>query len=170
MQSRSSNPFLSLAHIPLAVVLLLFLVTLSLFLSYRVFAQADLGLAQLHESFAHPPPDSRIMMRWWWFGPGVTKTEVQRELEQMKAAGIGGVEIATLYPLQLDDESAGFRNLPYLSDEYLDVLRFANQQAKALGLRVDITLGSGWPFGGPTFRLSVPQAGCVLQRCRFHRL
>jgi hypothetical protein len=39
--------------------------------------------------------------------------------------------------------------LPYLSDEYLDVLRFANQQAKRLGLRVDVTLGSGWPFGGP---------------------
>jgi hypothetical protein len=149
MRNRSSNSLLSLAHIPLAVVLLLFLVLVSLFRSYRVFAQMDPGLEQLHESFAHPPPDSRIMMRWWWFGPGVTKIEVQRELEQMKAAGIGGVEIATLYPLQLDDESIGFRNLPYLSDEYLDVLRFANQKAKELGLRVDITLGSGWPFGGP---------------------
>ena len=28
------------------------------------------------------------MMRWWWFGPAVTKPELQRELEQMKAEGM----------------------------------------------------------------------------------
>ena len=76
------------------------------------FAQAGPSLAQLTESFAHPPDDCRIMMRWWWFGPAVTKPEIQRELEQMKAAGIGGVEIATLYPLALDDPQTGFRNPP----------------------------------------------------------
>jgi hypothetical protein len=148
---RNNKPSLlpSLAQISFAVALLVALALFSPFRSHRVLAGSDPSLTQLHESFAHPPPDSRIMMRWWWFGPGVTKDEVQRELEQMKAAGIGGVEIATLYPLQLDDENTGFRNLPYLSDEYLDVLRAANQKAKELGLRVDITLGSGWPFGGP---------------------
>jgi len=106
--------------------------------------------ATLHNSFAQPPDDSRIMMRWWWFGPAVTKPELQRELEKMKAAGIGGVEIATLYALALDDPSTGFRNLPYLSDEHIDALRFAAEEARRLGLRVDITLGSGWPFGGPS--------------------
>ena len=113
------------------------------------FAQADPTLAQLTESFAHPPDDCRIMMRWWWFGPAVTKPEIQRELEQMKAAGIGGLEIATLYPQALDDPQTGFRNLPYLSDEYIDALRFAASEATKLGLRIDVTLGSGWPFGGP---------------------
>jgi alpha-L-rhamnosidase len=112
-------------------------------------AQASADLARLTESFAHPPDDCRIMMRWWWFGPGVTKPEIQRELEQIKAAGIGGVEIATLYPLALDDPQTGFRNLPYLSDEYIDALRFAAAEARRLGMRTDITLGSGWPFGGP---------------------
>ena len=89
------------------------------------------------------------MMRWWWFGPAVTKPEIQRELEQMKAAGIGGAEIATLYPQALDNPQTGFRNLPYLSDEYIDALRFAASEATRLGLRIDVTLGSGWPFGGP---------------------
>ena len=112
-------------------------------------AQTDTSLAQLTSSFAHPPDDCRIMMRWWWFGPAVTKPEIQRELEQMKAAGIGGVEIATLYPQALDDPQTSFRNLPYLSDEHIDALRFAATEARRLGMRVDITLGSGWPFGGP---------------------
>ena len=115
-------------------------------------AQGD--LARLRESFAHPPDDCRIMMRWWWFGPAVTKPEIKRELEQMKAAGIGGVEIATLYPLALDDPATGFRNLSYLSDEYVDDLRFAVGEARRLGLRVDITLGSGWPYGGPSIGIT----------------
>src|SRR5947207_2301166 len=92
--------------------------------SVASLAQVAPDLARLRESFAHPPDDCRIMMRWWWFGPAVTNPEIQRELEQMKAAGIGGVEIATLYPLTLDDAESGFRNLPYLSDEHIEALRF----------------------------------------------
>ena len=125
------------------------LLVLSLLQIPATLAQTDSDLAQLTASFAHPPDDCRIMMRWWWFGPAVTKPEIQRELEQMKAAGIGGVEIATLYPLALDDPETGFRNLPYVSDEHIDALRFAAAEAKRLRMRVDITLGSGWPFGGP---------------------
>jgi len=112
-------------------------------------AQSAATVQQVRESFAHPPDDCRIMMRWWWFGPAATKAEIERELEQMKAAGIGGVEIATLYPLSLDDPESGFHNFPFLSDEHLDALRFAAVEARRLGLRADITLGSGWPFGGP---------------------
>ncbi len=125
------------------------------------FGQSADQLATLHNSFAQPPDDSRIMMRWWWFGPAVTRPELQRELEQMKAAGIGGVEIATLYAQALDDPSTGFRNLPYLSDEHIDDLRFVAEEARRLGLRVDITLGSGWPFGGPA--IPVTQAAGELR-------
>jgi hypothetical protein len=107
------------------------------------------SVARLHELFENPPDDSRIMMRWWWFGPAATKPELTRELEAMKAAGIGGVEIANLYPLALDDSATGFRNTPFLSKEHLEALRFAADEARCLGLRVDVTLGSGWPFGGP---------------------
>src|SRR4030095_8847529 len=37
-----------------------------------------------------------------------------------------------------------------LSDEFRDALRFTADKARELGLRFDLTLGSGWPFGGPT--------------------
>ena len=113
----------------------------------QIRAQAD--LTALHKQFKMPPNDARIMMRWWWFGPAVTRPELTQELESMKAAGIGGVEIANLYPLVLDDPNTGFHNMPFLSEEHLDSLRFAADEARRLGLRVDVTLGSGWPFGGP---------------------
>lgn len=137
------------------------LMFLPLLLTSLAFGQAGSNLAQLRESFAHPPDDARIMMRWWWFGPAVTKDEIKRELEQMKAAGIGGVEIATLYPLALDDPQTGFHNSPFLSDEHIDALRYAANEARQLGLRVDITLGSGWPFGGP--HIPVTQAAGTMR-------
>jgi hypothetical protein len=94
------------------------------------------------------------MMRWWWFGPAVTPAELERELRMMKEGGMGGVEIQPVYPLALDDPQTGFRNLPFLSTEFLDALRFASQKARDLGLRVDLTLGSGWPYGGPNIPAS----------------
>ncbi len=127
---------------------MLVLLALGLTVSLPMAAQADVSLAEQHRLFADPPDSSRIMMRWWWFGPAATKPELTRELEEMKAAGIGGVEIANLYPLALDDKSTGFKNTPFLSPEHLEALHFAAQEARRLGLRMDVTLCSGWPFGG----------------------
>jgi hypothetical protein len=104
---------------------------------------------EARQGFLNPPDDARIMMRWWWFGSAVTKPELEHEMLQMKQGGIGGFEVQPVYPLALDDPETGFRNLPYLSDDYLDALKFTAEKARELGLRIDITLGSGWPFGGP---------------------
>ncbi|MCX6616986.1 MAG: glycosyl hydrolase [Acidobacteria bacterium] len=121
--------------------------------------------ATLRRSFESPPDDARIMMRWWWFGSAVTHTELERELRLMKEGGIGGVEIQPVYPLALDDPQTGFRNLPFLSAEFLNAVRFTSGKARELGLRVDLTLGSGWPYGGP----NIP-AGQAAGRLRIERV
>ncbi len=112
------------------------------------------GADSLRTSFLKPPDDARIMFRWWWFGPAVTQEELEREMRAMRAAGAGGFEIQPVYPLSLDDPSKGIRNLPYLSDDFLDALRFVSGKARELGLRLDLTLGSGWPYGGPKVPLT----------------
>ena len=137
--------------------LLIVLVVVIVLLGSQIPAQTRSGgspISDLRKSFENPPDDCRIMMRWWWFGPSVTKEELERELELMRDAGIGGVEVQTTYPLKLDDATTGIHNYPFLSDEYLDSLRFAARRARELRLRFDLTLGSGWPYGGP----SVPVA------------
>ncbi|MCW5978562.1 MAG: hypothetical protein KIT09_10820 [Bryobacteraceae bacterium] len=120
--------------------------------------------AQLRRSFLDPPDDARIMMRWWWFGPSVVKAELEREMRQMKAAGIGGFEIQPVYPLALDDEQAGIRNLAFLSGEFLEALRFTAEKASELGLRMDLTLGTGWPYGGPDVPVSQAAARLRVER------
>src|SRR5215470_16738253 len=127
------------------------------------FAAVPHGVSidDVRAKFAHPPDDSRIMMRWWWFGPSVTKPEIERELEVMKQAGIGGFEVQTVYPLALDDPDHGFSNYSFLSDQFIDALHFASVKAQELGLRMDLTLGSGWPYGGPS--IPITQAGGKLR-------
>lgn len=92
---------------------------------------------------------TKPFVRWWWFGSAVTEEEIARELEEMNKVGIGGVEIQPVYPLACDNPEKGLINIPYLSDRWLEILRFTIEKAKELGMVVDITCGSGWPFGGP---------------------
>ncbi len=112
--------------------------------------QSSSDLDTLRKAFLNPAEDARVMMRWWWFGPAITTAQIVRDLDAMRDGGIGGVEIQPVYPFALDDESRGRRNLQFLSDAFLEALGTANREARARGLRVDLTLGSGWPYGGPT--------------------
>jgi hypothetical protein len=107
-------------------------------------------VADVWRAFQHPSGESRPLMRWWWFGPSVSHSEIERELIAMRDAGIGGVEVQPVYPVALDDPAAGIHNDPYLSPAFLANLKFAADAARRLRLRIDITLGSGWPFGGAT--------------------
>jgi alpha-L-rhamnosidase len=134
----------------------LFAIALPLFL---IFGSAKLrsvpaaipadALSALQRAFENPPDDSKIMMRWWWFGPSATKPELEREMLAMKEGGIGGFEVQPVYPLALDDPAHGFKNYPYLSEDFLDALKFTGEKARELGLRMNLTIGSGWPYGGP---------------------
>ncbi len=101
-----------------------------------------MDIRDLRSGFSSPPAGSAPMMRWWWFGPSVDRAEVDRELAVMAEAGLGGVEAAFVYPLSENTER--FLSAPFLAD-----LRYAAEAARRHGLRFDLTLGSGWSFGGP---------------------
>jgi hypothetical protein len=132
-----------------------------LLLAARASLIAADPIDDLQAAFNKPPADSRIMMRWWWFGPAVVKAELEREMLMMKEGGIGGFEVQPVYPLALDDADSGIKTLPFLSDDFIDALRFTSQKAHEMGLRFDLTLGSGWPFGGPT--VSIEHAAARLR-------
>jgi hypothetical protein len=117
-------------------------------------AAAGPSVETLRKDFLNPPDTAKPMVRWWWFGPAVVKPEILRELQQMKADGIQGAELAFVYPEQLDDPAQGINNLTFLSPEMLDDVGYAQTEGKKLGLRIDVTLCSGWPYGGPATTLA----------------
>ncbi|MFI5694850.1 glycosyl hydrolase [Kribbella sp. NPDC051586] len=96
----------------------------------------------VRRQFRNPPPEARPMMRWWWFGPSIERDEIDRELAAMAAAGLGGAEVAFVYPM-------GPVTAPFGSPELLELVGHAARTARSLGLRFDVTLGSGWSYGGP---------------------
>ncbi|HUA61123.1 MAG TPA: glycosyl hydrolase, partial [Verrucomicrobiae bacterium] len=120
------------------------LLALSAF-AFVISAQPQ-SISNVRQSFQTPPPDARPMVRWWWFGAAVTKPELEREIVQMKADGFGGFEVQPVYPLTLDDPAHNLINLPYMSDGFLDALRFVAQVASREHMRFDLTLCSGWPY------------------------
>ena len=93
-----------------------------------------------------PTNVSQPWTRWWWLGSAVDDDDLTRLLETYQAAGLGGVEITSIYGV----EGAEDRELPFLSKSWVAALRHTVREAKRLGMGVDLPTGSGWRTGGPS--------------------
>jgi len=82
---------------------------------------------------------------WWWPGSAVNEKGITFQLEAYAKAGFGGLHIIPIYGAK------GFEKefLPYLSPAWERQFLFVLKEAKRLHLGIDMTLGTGWPFGGP---------------------
>jgi hypothetical protein len=83
--------------------------------------------------------------RWWWMGNAVNEKDISASLATYKKAGFGGVEIAPIYG------AIGYEKqyITYLSPAWVHMLDYTVATAGKLGMKVDLTTGTGWPFGGP---------------------
>ncbi|WP_137402047.1 glycosyl hydrolase [Echinicola rosea] len=88
---------------------------------------------------------SKPWTRWWWMGNAVDKENLSYLMYEYADAGLGGVEIAPIYGAKGYED----RYLEFLSEEWLDMLRYTIDVADSLDMQVDLTQGTGWPFGGP---------------------
>lgn len=104
----------------------------------------------LYQSFAEPPLEAHPFVRWWWNGGRVAAGEITRELDALKGAGFGGVEINTIaMPEATPGEALDrYPALPWLGPEWTQMVKVAAEAARARGLTADLIIGSGWPFGG----------------------
>jgi hypothetical protein len=98
--------------------------------------------------------------RWWWLGSAVDKKNVTRSLEEFKQAGFGGVEITPIYGAK----GAEDKFIDFLSPKWMAMLAHTTNEAKRLGLGVDMATGTGWPFGGPRVTTEDASARVVLQK------
>lgn len=82
---------------------------------------------------------------WWWMGSAVEKEEIIIQLKEFAVSGIGGVNIIPIYGVQGNENN----ELSFLSEEWMEMIEFTISEAEKVGLGVDMTLGTGWPYGGP---------------------
>ena len=101
------------------------------------------GFDSIQANFINPPADYWPHTRWWWPGNPVSKAEITHELEEMRAHGIRGVEQISM------SEVYEKGNIPYLSDEFMEMLKHTVYEAKRLGMEVSLNFGGpGWIIGG----------------------
>ncbi|HWB27272.1 MAG TPA: glycosyl hydrolase [Chitinophagaceae bacterium] len=89
--------------------------------------------------------ENKPWTRWWWQGSAVTKAGLDYNLQQYAEAGLGGVEITPIYGVKGYEDSF----ITFLSPRWMNLFDYTLQQAKSLGLGVDLANATGWPFGGP---------------------
>ncbi|SFG82432.1 glycosyl hydrolase [Pedobacter insulae] len=107
---------------------------------------ANTFMELVEDDFKNPVTHYRPFVRWWWNGNKIEKAELARELSLLKDAGIGGVEINPIsFPSNTDD--MGIPSVEWLSDEWIDLLKFTLEEAKKLGLTCDLLAGTGFPYG-----------------------
>lgn len=82
---------------------------------------------------------------WWWMGSAVDRENIHKQLSDFAEAGLGGVHIIPIYGARGFEE----RFLSFLSEEWFALVDYTIEEAQKLNMGVDLTLGTGWPYGGP---------------------
>ena len=123
------------------------------------FALVALGCASLtagsmDEDFKSPPLSSGPYVWWHWMGSNISKEGITKDLEAMKASGIGGATIFNLTSAVMGG-AAPTANLPfpditYRSPKWWEMVKFATSEAQRLGLEVGMHNCVGYSAtGGP---------------------
>lgn len=81
---------------------------------------------------------------WHVMGSSMEPADITAQLEFMHGANIGGISIVPIYG-EVGDEN---NYVDFLSPKWMENLRYISSECKRLGMGIDMTLGTGWPFGG----------------------
>lgn len=87
---------------------------------------------------------SKPWTRWWWPASAADTTDIDAMLDEYAAAGLGGMEVTTIYGAK--GYEAKYRK--YLSPEWMDLFTHTLDAADKRDLGIDLANASGWPFGG----------------------
>ena len=106
---------------------------------------ATLTVSATAQQWPEMRQEAKAGARWWWLGSAVDKENLRWTMQEYANHGIGTLEITPIYGVQGNQTN----NIPYLSDQWMEMLRFTQEQGRANGIEIDMATGTGWPFGGP---------------------
>lgn len=114
---------------------------------YNTTLKAQMPLEQGWES---PPRLAQTRVWWWWLNGDIDKETITRDLEAMKANGIGGANVIDAG----GDNQRGNQRVPhgpdFGSEEWRELFRHTLAEADRLGLEMGFNIQSGWNLGGPS--------------------
>lgn len=116
-------------------------------IKHIIFAAALIVLPMSNKAQEWPEltQTAKPAARWWWLGSAVDENNLSYNMEEYARAGLGELEITPIYGVQ-DNEA---NELSFLTPEWMKALEYTIDKGKEVGMRVDMSTGTGWPFGGP---------------------
>lgn len=103
--------------------------------------------------------ENKPWARWWWMGNAVDSINLKGLMDSYEQAGLGGLEIAPIYGAKGFED----RYLEFLSKEWMDMLHYTVELGKQHRMGIDLTQGTGWPFGGPQVTPEMAATRMVVQ-------
>jgi hypothetical protein len=112
------------------------------------------GESSLESDFKNPPVKTRPYVWWHWMGSNFSKEGITRDLEAMKASGIGGATIFNIASAVQESHKPTLNNpwpdQTYRSPKYWEAMRHAAAEAQRLGLEIGLHNTVGYSTtGGP---------------------
>ena len=101
--------------------------------------------SQQYDQWPDGGNDAKPCARWWWMGSAVDSTNLHNLIAKYADSGLGGLELCPIYGVQGNDSN----DISFLSPEWMGVYNYAREEAASHGMTLDMTCGTGWPFGGP---------------------
>ena len=98
------------------------------------------------------PEPTREMKPWvynWWMGSAVDSAGLEYQCRELAEKGFGGFHVIPIYGANGPDNRYRAQWKELLSPEWVGAWNIAAWKAETFGLGIDLTLGSGWCFGGP---------------------
>lgn len=85
----------------------------------------------------------------WWMGSAVDEEGIEYQCVELKEKGFGGFHVIPIYGANGPGDCYRPMWKSLLSKEWIDAWNMAARSAEKHGLGIDLTMGSGWCFGGP---------------------
>ena len=124
--------------------------------------------SQLESGWTNPPIDARMRVYWWWLNGNVTAQSITRDLEAMKAKGIGGAILVDADGSSQDGNVRVPHGATFFSSPWRDLYKHALREADRLGLEMSLNIQSGWNLGGPMVTADDAPKKLVWSQARVH--
>ena len=106
---------------------------------------AGVLLAAAALAWPEPTRDAKPWVYNWWMGSAVDAAGLEYQCKELEQAGFGGFHVIPIYGAKGYEKQ--WRE--FLSPAWAEGWSLANSTAARHNLGVDLTMGSGWCFGGP---------------------
>ena len=120
---------------------------LSVLIGSGCIQSSNEDLEEIRIGFQSPPLEARPMALWDWVDGNFELEEITHEMEEAVRMGMGGFDIWDVSSV-VDEGHIMNAGPPFMSYESLEGICHAINEAERLGLRLGLSIASGWNAGG----------------------